>query len=249
MKISTMTAAAAYLSLAAIALPAQAADKASAFDSSERKEIESIVREYLLVNPDVLTEMVDALQAKQEAEQAAAQKAVLAERHGELFEPAEETIIGNPKGDVTVVEFFDYNCGYCKSMFPSVMSLLNEDGNIRLVLKELPILGPSSETASKAALASRKQGKYSEFHQALLGHRGGLNDDAIFTVAASVGLNVPQLRADMKDKAIEEVIDRNRALARELQVTGTPAVLVGETFFPGAISKERLQAAVEDARS
>jgi protein-disulfide isomerase len=224
------------------------AQEKSTFSDAQKKEIDGLIRAYLLKNPEVINEMVDILQAKQEEERVKKQKEVIAKHRDELFNPPEATVIGNVKGDVTVVEFFDYNCGYCKSMFPAVMETLREDGKIKLVLKELPILGPSSETAARAALAARKQGKYSEFHQALLGHKGALNDGLIMTIAKDTGLNVEQLQKDMKDASVRDVIDRNRDLARDLQITGTPAVFVGEAFYPGAIDKEQLKALVADAR-
>src|SRR5207244_1545425 len=115
---------------------------------------------------------------------------------------------GNPKGDITLVEFFDYNCGYCKSMFPSVMETLKEDGKIRFVLKEFPILGPSSMTASKAALASVKQGKYADFHVALMSHKGSLSDDTIMKIAKDTGLDVPRLQTDMKSDEVTKVVDK-----------------------------------------
>jgi protein-disulfide isomerase len=173
---------------------------------------------------------------------------VIARHRDEIFNPPEGTVIGNLEGNVTVVEFFDYNCGYCKTMFPSLMDVLEEDGNVRLVLKELPILGPASEVAAKAALAARKQGKYGEFHRALITHRGSLTEPVIYQVALDTGLNVDRLRADMKDKGIADIIARNRDLARELQVTGTPALFISENFFPGAMSKDNLKAAIADAR-
>src|SRR5690606_36261478 len=148
----------------------------------------SLVREYILENPDIITEAVQILQQREDDEQKAKQQATLKERHKELFEPSEGTILGNPKGDVTIVEFFDYNCGYCKSVFPSLMDILKEDGKVKLVLKELPILGPASITASRAALASRKQGKYSAFHQALLSRKGAVNDEGVYDTADQVGL-------------------------------------------------------------
>jgi protein-disulfide isomerase len=225
-----------------------AAQEKSAFSDAERKEIKGLVRAYLLENPEIINEMVELLQEKQDAERERKQREVIAKHRDEIFNPPEATVIGNVKGDVTVVEFFDYNCGYCKSMFPAVMETLAEDGKIRLVIKELPILGPASEVAAKAALASRKQGKYSEYHQALLSHKGSLTDGPIMAIAERVGLDVAQLKKDMDDRSIRDIIERNRDLARDLQINGTPAVFVGEAFFPGAISKENLKLAIDEAR-
>lgn len=218
------------------------------FLGRREKRDAGLIRAYLLENPEIINEMVDILQDKQAAEREKKQQDVIAKNRDAIFNPPEATVIGNVKGDVTVVEFFDYNCGYCKSMFPAVMETLAEDGKIKLVVKEFPILGPASETAAKAALAARKQGRYSEMHQALLNHKGSLTDGLILQIAEDQGINVPQLQADMKDKSIRDIIDRNRDLARELQISGTPAVFVGDNFFPGAISKENLKIAIEEAR-
>ncbi|MDX2221803.1 MAG: DsbA family protein [Rhodospirillaceae bacterium] len=227
-----------------------AAPKAAtpAFTPAQEQDIKALVREYLLANPEILNEMVEGLQERETAERQAAQKAIIAARHDEIFNPPEATVIGNPKGDVTVVEFFDYNCGYCKSMFPSLMDVLDDDRNVRLVLKELPILGPASEIASKAALAARKQGKYAEFHRAMITHRSAMSETVIYELAAEVGLDVARLKSDMKDKSVADIIARNRALAKDLQVTGTPAVFVADDFYPGAMSAENLKAAIADAR-
>lgn len=225
------------------------AQEKSAFSDAQRREMQGLIRAYLLENPEIINEMVDILQEKQRTERDEQQKATIAKHRDEIFDPPEATVIGNVKGDVTVVEFFDYNCGYCKQMFPAVMETLADDGKIRLVLKELPILGPPSEFAAKAALASRKQGKYSEFHQALLKSKGGLSEALIMTIAKDVGLDPEQLRTDMQDKSIRDIIERNRDLARDLQINGTPAVFVGENFYPGALSKENLLVAIDEARN
>jgi len=225
-----------------------AAPKASSFTPAQREEMKTLIRSYLLENPEVISEAVQALQAKEEKERADKQKKTLVSKNKELKESAEGTVIGNPKGDVTLVEFFDYNCGYCKSMFPAVMEMLKEDGKVRLVLKEFPILGPSSMTASKAALASVKQGKYSEFHVALMSHKGQLTDDTIMKIAKDTGLDVTKLQADMKSDDVMKIVDKNHDLGRDLDINGTPWVLIGDTVAPGAIDKSRLKEMVAKAR-
>jgi protein-disulfide isomerase len=229
--------------------PAAAGNEKSNFTPAQREEIQKLVHAYLLEHPEVLNEAIAALQTQDDAKRDATQKTALDSRHGELFKPAEDTVIGNPKGDVTVVEFFDYNCGYCKAMFPAMMDILKDDGNVRLVMKEFPILGPTSLTASKAALASVKQGKYSAFHMALLGYKGHLTDDTVFTIAGKVGLDVNQLHKDMNDPEIGKIIDRNIDLAQALQVTGTPALVVGTTVTPGALDKDGLKDLIAKARA
>lgn len=217
--------------------------------SDQRDEVRGLVREYILENPEIITEAITLLQLRQEEAKLEEQSTTIIAYEAEIINPPEGTIIGDPDGDVTVVEFFDYNCGYCKSVLPAVMNKLRTDRHVRLVLKEFPILGPTSVMASKAALASRKQGKYSDFHQALMAHKGGFTNSTILSIAQSVGLDSTLLKTDMDDPEIEQIIETNRALARELQISGTPAFIIGTTVIPGAISEERLTELIENARN
>ncbi len=223
-------------------------DAKSAFTPAQREEMKKLVHDYLVQNPDVITEVVKVLQDRDEKAQADKQKALIASKSKELQASPEGTVIGNPKGNITLVEFFDYNCGYCKSLFPSLLETVKADGNIRVVMKEFPILGPSSVVASKAALAAVKQNKYSEFHIALMGHKGALTEDAIMKTAKDVGLDIARLEKDMKSDDIQKVIQRNEDLGKELQVNGTPALVIGTTFVPGAISKDELKKLITEAR-
>lgn len=217
------------------------------FSDSESEQIKGLVREYILENPEIIAEAITLLQAKQENEKAERQQAKLLELQPQLQNPPEQTIIGNPDGNVTVVEFFDYNCGYCKSMFETVQESLRDNDDIRLVLIEFPILGPNSITASKAALAARKQDLYGPFHQAMILHRGGLNEATIMTLARGVGLNIDQLKEDMKDPELDKIISKNRELAQQLEINGTPAFVIGSSLVPGAVSLEQFNALVEQA--
>ncbi len=229
------------------ATPAQAAE-ASAFSGAQREELKKMMREYLLENPEVISDALTELDSRAEKSKVAKRASVLASRRQEIYNPSEGTIIGNPRGDVTVVEFFDYNCGYCKSMFQAMAEILKEDPKLRLVLKEYPILGQPSVTASRAALAARKQGKYSEFHMALLGYKGSLSESVVLAVAQNVGLDVRKLQEDMKDPAITELLVKNHDLAEELGVEGTPQIIIGDNFLPGAVPKQELVAAIAKAR-
>jgi protein-disulfide isomerase len=237
----------AFLTLGLLVAPAAAADK-SAFNDVQKEELNKLIRAYILTHPEIISEAIDALDAKTEKTKVDKRNAVISTRRQELFNPAEGTIIGNPKGDVTVVEFFDYNCGYCKAMFQAMKDLLKEDPRMRVVLKEYPILGPSSMTASRAALAARKQGKYQDMHLALLAHKGSLTDGSIMEIAAKTGLDVRKLENDMKDPAITDVIVKNHNLADELGIDGTPSLIIGDAFVPGAISKEKLVEHIAKAR-
>jgi protein-disulfide isomerase len=216
--------------------------------TASRAAIEQIVREYLMAHPEVLVEALTAYQEKQEAEQAEAQRQALVSRQDELFKNPTSPVVGNPQGDVTLVEFFDYQCGYCKSVHADVRRLLDSDGKVRLVLKEFPILGPASLTASRAALAAQKQGKYDALHNALMENRGQLDDDKIMRIAGSVGVDVERLKKDMQAPDIQDALQRNLRLAGELNIRGTPAFVIGDQIIPGAVSLERLKEMVAAGR-
>ena len=225
--------------------PAMAADALSA---AQKDEVRKVVKDYLMEHPEVIADAINALQANEEKAKTDKQAATLKERKKDVFDLADGTILGNPKGNVTMVEFFDYNCGYCKAMFPAMMDTVKADGNIRLLMKEFPILGPSSITASKAALAARKQNKYSELHLALMSHKGSLTDDTVMQIAKDTGLDMAKLTKDMADPAVTTIITKNRDLAQDLDIQGTPALVIGDTLIPGAIDKARITELVKATR-
>lgn len=227
------------------AMPAAAAD----FSKAETKAIEKIVHDYLVQNPEVMIEVMSELDARQEAAKKQAQNNAVAEHRKAIFDDKTSFVAGNPKGDVTVVEFFDYNCGYCKRAFAPLMNTLKDDGNVRLVLKEFPILGPSSVIASHATMAAEKQGKYFEMHKALFMHKGSLDEEEIMAVAKSVGLDIARLRRDMTDPQYAKTIDRNEALAQALKISGTPSFVIGDAMHPGALDAEDLKQAIKEARA
>lgn len=206
------------------------------------------VRAYLLSNPQVLREVIAELAKQEEMAAATDRKGLLASLSTELKEDGYSFVAGNPDGDVTIVEFFDYRCGYCKQTFPEVMKAVEADGNIRLVLKEFPILGADSFLAAQAAIASIEQGKYLEFHTALMSSRGGLTMERIRSIATDVGLDLEKLEADMKMDAVRAVVEKNYALAKQLGISGTPAFVIGDEFIPGVISSEQMQALIAAAR-
>jgi len=213
-----------------------------------RAEIETIVHDYLLKHPEVIVESVQTLQSRTEAELSAARADALDTHRQRLLEDPRVPPAGNPAGDVAIVEFFDYQCGYCKRVREDLLTLIDQDRKVRLVLKEFPVLGPASEVAARAALAARRQSKYWEFHNALMGHRGRLNDGAIQTLAKSLGLDAGRLQRDMDDPEIEAILTDNRALGSALQLTGTPAFVIGEQVVPGAVSLDTLKDLVSQAR-
>jgi protein-disulfide isomerase len=242
--------------VAAFALMLGAAIPAAAQDSSQtpmmsmdqKGQIEKIVHDYLMEHPEVIKEAIVALQAKEEAQKADSQtQAVMAHKDALLNDPA-TPVAGNAMGDVTLVEFFDYHCPYCKAVAEPLAQLLKDDKGVRLVLKEFPILGEDSRLASKAALAAVAQGKYWEFHQALLEHRGAFDMDTIKAIAAKVGLDPAKLVADMGNAKIEPLIDDTHKLADSLDVSATPTFVIDGQVVEGAVPLDQLKALIKKAR-
>jgi protein-disulfide isomerase len=166
-----------------------------------------------------------------------------------VFDDPDSPVGGNPKGDVSLVEFFDYRCGYCKQVEPALDALLETDRQLRVVYKEFPVLGPDSVTAARAALASHRQGKYGVFHRAMMATKGQINDTAVFKVAGSVGLDIERLKRDMEAPEIDRMLKANLALAEALNIRGTPGFVVGNEIVPGAISLDALKHLIELARN
>lgn len=213
-----------------------------------REEVGSIAGAHLRENPEIVVEAIRAYQQReQEAEQNARLEIVQANWEEIAHSPG-DPVLGNPDGDVTLVEFFDYRCGYCRRAFPEVQALHQNDPNLRIVLKEFPILGPVSVFASRASLAAAKQDLASEFHTATMQAEGELTEDRVIEIARQVGLDIDRLRRDMDDPEIDEIIERNYALAEKLGIRGTPAFLTRTEIIPGAVGRERLKAVVEQAR-
>ena len=222
---------------------------AEPFDADQKKEIGEVVRAYLLEHPEVIVEAIQVLQNRQAEEEATAAGAKVTELRDQLLRDTRDPVIGNPKGDVTVVEFFDYLCGYCKQAQPVLMELVKADPNLRIVMKEFPILREESRLASRAALASVAQGKYAAFHEALINSRGLLSEDKIMTIATSVGLDTERLKKDMAAPAIEAHINDVHALAAQLSINGTPSFVIGNTLVPGAVNLDTLKDLVAKARA
>jgi len=213
-----------------------------------QNEFERRVRDYLLDHPEVIMEAVSRFEARQRTEEESAGQKILNDRAEEIFRDPDSPVVGNPDGDVTLVEFFDYNCPYCRQMAPLMVQAEAADPKLRIVYKEFPILGPNSMFAAKAALAAHKQGRYAEFHKALMQVRSVTDDARTLAVAGQVGLDGERLKTDMRDAAIQNLIDRNVALARALHINGTPGFVVGERILAGATDLKSLQAAIQEAR-
>ncbi len=201
--------------------------------------------------PAITEDALDALRALERRprrlDPAQFRRQVAAHRDELLHDP-ESPVGGDRDGDVTVVEFFDYRCGYCIAMAPRLETLLEADRGLRFVYKEWPILGPMSEFAARAALAARRQGRYEDFHSALMRLRGRLTEATVLDAARRLGLDPERLRADMKSPKIDRALRDNRALAAELGITGTPSFVVGDRLIPGAVPLGELKAVIAAAR-
>jgi len=202
--------------------------------SFDEKRIKKVVRDYLTKNPDILVEMTNELDKRQAAEQAEKQQKVIGDNAEAIFRSPLAHVAGNPNGDVSVVEFFDYNCGFCKRALPDVVKLAQNDNKVRLVLKELPIFGEESEGAAKVALASAKQGKYFEMYQKLFTEPGKADKDKALRIAGELGLDKAQLEKDIQDPEIQKSLDEAKELANKLGLQGTPLFLIGDRSIPGA---------------
>lgn len=230
--------------IALFVLPAQAAE----FNDAQKKELGDVIRQYLMENPEVVRDAMQELERKQQEAENAARTDTLKAMSSEIFRSKDDLIGGNPNGKVTLVEFFDYNCGYCKRAFPDVMKMIDTDKDLKLVMKEFPILGPGSVYAARAALASRKQGKYWEYHMALMAHEGRIDESVADQIAQATGLDVKKLKADMATDEVNQVIARNMQLADALNIQGTPAFIIDETVIPGAVGYEALATVVKQVR-
>jgi protein-disulfide isomerase len=234
--------------LSAAIATAQAQAPQTKFSPAQTEAIEAIVRDYLLRNPELLLELMDKLDRKRDDDARDKAQVALRENRDALFKDADSHVLGPANGDVTIVEFFDYRCPYCKQMFEPIGKLLKEDRKLRLVLKEFPILGPDSVIASRAAIAARAQGKYIEMHDALMAAKGTLDEATVLSIAGKVGLDTKRLKTDMASPAVERIIQRNTELAKALQINGTPSFIVGDTIFPGALEPAALKQMIAELR-
>lgn len=214
----------------------------------QRAAIETIIHDYLLKNPDVMIEALRGAEDKLNHEADARATKVLSDRSTEIFDDPGTPVGGDPQGDVTIVEFFDYRCPYCKQVLPALQTLLREDHKLRFVYKEMPVLGPASVVAAHAALAAQRQGKYEAFHAAMMATKGQITEDTVYKVASSVGLDVDRLKQDMTAPEIERELKANLALADALNIHGTPGFIVGKKIVPGAVDLDALKDMVAEAR-
>lgn len=236
--------------LAAILVLLPFAAPAQPLSAQQRAEVERIVRELLTRDPSVLREALAALEAAQAEAQAQATRSALAAHADALARNPADPSLGNPRGDVTIVEFSDYRCPYCRRAHPELRRLLAEDSRVRLVAKELPILGPASLLMARVALAAHRQGRWEAVNARLIAFQGEPSEAAVIAAAvAAGGLDEARLRRDLADPALAAQLQANLQLARAIGVSGTPAFVIGGRLIPGAIELAELRRAVAEARA
>ncbi|NBJ13911.1 DsbA family protein [Microvirga arsenatis] len=221
------------------------------FTEQQKQAIGEIVKDYLLKNPEVLTEVISELEKRQAEAQQAAQAGAVKETRQSLLNASHSYVVGNPSGDVTLVEFFDYNCGYCKKALADVQTLVKSDPKLRVVLKDFPVLGPDSVEASRVSLAAKNQlqgQKLFEYHVKVMDTRGRVNGERAMAVAKEMGLDMARLQKDMESPDTRKALQENMELGDKLSLTGTPAFIVGETVVPGAVGLEPLKQLVTNVR-
>jgi protein-disulfide isomerase len=221
---------------------------AQSFSPEQKQEIDRLIHDYLQQHPEAVVESLKAAQQKADAARATQVQQMLAAKRSELLHDPNSAVGGNPNGDVTLVEFFDYRCPYCKAIEPSLEALIKEDRNLRVVYKEFPILGPVSVFASRVAIAARAQGKYAAFHDRMMALRGTIDDATVMTVAKESGLDLTELKDDMASAKVDAVIQRNYALADALGIDATPALVIGSRLTMGAVDIDGLRKLIAEAR-
>ena len=235
-----------------LTLPATAPARAQGFTGEQRSEIERIIKDYLLSHPELLQDVMSELEKRQAAAEAEKHRATVKENSDVIFSSPRQVTLGNPQGDVTVVEFFDYNCGYCKRAMSDMLELMKGDAKLKFVLKEFPVLGESSVQAAQVAAAVRMQDKtgkkYLEFHQKLLNGRGQADKTRALAVAKEIGLDVAKIEKDMAGDEVKATIEESFKLAEALGLNGTPSYVVGTDVVIGAVGANTLKEKINSAR-
>lgn len=223
----------------------------AAAESLTKENLGPAVREYLLANPEVVIEAVEAYQKKQEAAEAEKAKESL-KTHNEFLYKGDKNAspeVGNPKASVTVVEFFDYNCGYCKRALKEVQAVLAEDTDVRFVFKDMPILSPASQTAAYWSLAAHRQGKYFDFHQKVMTSGNAISEDSLTAIATELGLDIEQMKKDAADPQVAQTVMQNIQVATELGIRGTPAFIINDRVIGGYIDLEEMKRVIAEVRA
>lgn len=228
---------------------------AQGLNEAQRAEVLEILRRALREDPSILRDAIATLQEAEERDRAEAGRAAILRAADQLFRDAADPVRGNPRGDVTIVEFFDARCGFCKQLHPSLEALIRRDANVRIVMKDLPVLGPNSVLAARALLAAHRQGRYAALQDALLTHRGEPTEQVLRDMAQRLGLDWTRLRREMDDPAIQRRIETNQRLAQSLGIQGTPALVIlgaagpgAAQLVPGAVDLAQLERMVAEAR-
>jgi protein-disulfide isomerase len=234
----------ALLVLATAAAPA----RADPLTPEQKAAVEALIRDTIANHPEIVIDALKTAQLKDRKDADEATRQAIAAQQGALIADPSSPVGGNPKGDVTIVEFFDYRCPYCKEVEPSLERLLKEDGKLRIVYKEFPILGPASVYAARVALAARAQGKYDEFHRTMMAVKGSIDETIVRHTASSVGIDMTKIGATLDDEGISRIIKSNYSLAEALDIDGTPAFIVGDALLPGAADIDTLRQAVAKVR-
>ena len=216
-----------------------------------RAELPALIKEALINDPNILKEAVDKIRQNEEAKMREKAQDGLKKNKDALYNNPNDPSIGDAKtADFTIVEFFDYHCGYCKQMLPTITKIHNEDPKVRIIFKEFPILSQDSELASRAALAVNRiaKDKYFDFHSRLMTTQGKFDEKVIMDIAKKAGINTDKLKAEMGKKEISDILEANRQLAQELGITGTPSIIIGDAILPGAVPYEALKGLIAQTR-
>ena len=211
-------------------------------DATDRATLNSIIEDFIRNNPEIVRDTLIALAAREEAERKQTGLARVRDDQG-------DPVMGNANGTITLYEFSDYNCGYCKRVFEPIQQLVRDNPDVRLVIKEFPILSQSSLVAAKAAIAAEMQGKFGDYHIAMMTYRGQITDAVVMRMVAQAGLDIEQLKSDMESPKTMAIIQRTREAAAALEINGTPGLVVGDTIVPGAIGLEELVKLIADERN
>ncbi len=232
----------------ALAIAAPTPATAQPLSPEQKQEVGRLIHDYLQQHPEAVVDALKAAQQEAEAARAAQVQRAITAKRSELLHDPNSAVGGNPNGDLTLVEFFDYRCPYCKAIEPSLEALIKEDGKLRVVYKEFPILGPTSVFASRVAIAARRQGKYAEFHDRMMAFKGAIDDQTVMKVAEASGLDIAKLKSDMASATVDGIIQRNYALADALGIDATPALVIGNQLTMGAIDIDDLRHLIAAAR-
>jgi protein-disulfide isomerase len=230
--------------VAALALAGVGAAPAAEFSPAQKDEIGVVVKDYLIAHPEVLRQALDALDKHEKQAEVEAREKIVADQSSLLFSSPYQATIGNPKGGVTLVEFFDYNCHFCKGALPDIARLMKDDPNLKVVLKDFPVLGPDSDEAARVATAVRNQlsgDKFWQFHQKLLGMHGAVGKAEALAVAKELGVDMDRLNKDMASPEVKSGIEEVMRMADALQINGTPSFVVGQDVVVGAVGYDQLK--------